>query len=164
MVNEPRVFEPLKFSCIFWGHIESSGMLGLITMSFPVFWSSVVAQGYRYRLLSSFICNESFNKIVCLFQLCLLMSPPSQDTKPYQAHYLSVCCVLHVSRFDKADATADVQWHCPHLPPLRHHLFQLRAHWVRISWSIGSEKLFGLMPPVGVEPSTSCVNGEHSIY
>ena len=32
-------------------------------------------------------------------------------------------------------------------------IFQLRAHWVRISWSIGSEKLFGHMPLVGVEPS-----------
>ena len=29
-------------------------------------------------------------------------------------------------------------------------IFQLRAHWVRISWSIGSEKSFGHVPPVGV--------------
>ena len=42
--------------------------------------------------------------------------------------------------------------------------FQLRAHWVRISWSIGSEKSFGHVPPVGVEPSTSCVQGEHPIH
>ena len=41
--------------------------------------------------------------------------------------------------------------------------FQLRAHWVRISWSIGSEKSFGHVPPVGVEPSTSCAQGEHTI-
>ena len=34
-------------------------------------------------------------------------------------------------------------------------IFQLGAHWVRISWSIGSEKSFGHVPPVGVEPSTS---------
>ena len=34
-------------------------------------------------------------------------------------------------------------------------IFQLRAHWVRISWSIGSEKSFGHVPPVVVEPSTS---------
>ena len=40
-------------------------------------------------------------------------------------------------------------------------IFQLRAHWVQISWSIGSEKSFGHVPPVGVEPSTSCVQGEH---
>ena len=33
-------------------------------------------------------------------------------------------------------------------------IFQLRAHWVRISWSIGSEKSFGHVPPVGVEPTT----------
>ena len=42
--------------------------------------------------------------------------------------------------------------------------FQLRAHWVRISWSVGSEKSFGHVPPVGVEPSTSCVQGEHPIH
>ena len=34
-------------------------------------------------------------------------------------------------------------------------IFQLRAHWVRTFWSIGSEKSFGHVPPVGVEPSTS---------
>ena len=28
-------------------------------------------------------------------------------------------------------------------------IFQLRAHWVRISWSIGSEKSFGDMCPPG---------------
>ena len=43
-------------------------------------------------------------------------------------------------------------------------IFQLRAHWVRISWSIGSEKSFGHVPPVGVEPSTSCMQGEHPIH
>ena len=26
-------------------------------------------------------------------------------------------------------------------------IFQLRAHWVRISWSVGSEKSFGHVPP-----------------
>ena len=44
------------------------------------------------------------------------------------------------------------------------NIFQLRAHWVRISWSIGSEKSFGHVPPVGFEPSTSCVQGEHLIH
>ena len=43
-------------------------------------------------------------------------------------------------------------------------IFQLRAHWVRISWSIGSEKSFGHVPLVGVEPSTSCMQGEHPIH
>ena len=28
-------------------------------------------------------------------------------------------------------------------------IFQLRAHWVRLSWSIGSEKSFGHVPPSG---------------
>ena len=28
-------------------------------------------------------------------------------------------------------------------------IFQLRAHWVRMSWSIGSEKSFGHVPPDG---------------
>ena len=43
-------------------------------------------------------------------------------------------------------------------------IFLLRAHWVRISWSIGSEKSFEHVPPLGVEPSTSCVQGEHPIH
>ena len=43
-------------------------------------------------------------------------------------------------------------------------IFQLRAHWVWISWSIGSEKSFGHVPLSGVEPSTSCVQGEHPIH
>ena len=43
-------------------------------------------------------------------------------------------------------------------------IFQLIAHWVRISWSIGSEKSFGHVPSVGVEHSTSCVQGEHLIH
>ena len=43
-------------------------------------------------------------------------------------------------------------------------IFQLRAHWVRISWSIRSEKSFGHVPPVGVEPSTPCMQDEHPIH
>ena len=43
-------------------------------------------------------------------------------------------------------------------------IFQLRAHWVRIFWSIGSKKSFGHVPPVEVEPSTSCMQGEHPIH
>ena len=43
-------------------------------------------------------------------------------------------------------------------------IFQVKAHWVRISWSIGSKKSFGHVPPVGVEPSTSCMQGEHPIH
>ena len=40
-------------------------------------------------------------------------------------------------------------------------IFQLRAHWVRKSWSIGSEKSFGHVPPVGVEPSTYCMQNSN---
>ena len=36
-------------------------------------------------------------------------------------------------------------------------IFQLRAHWVQISWSIGSKKLFGHVPLVGIKPSTFCL-------
>ena len=43
-------------------------------------------------------------------------------------------------------------------------IFHLRAYWVRISWSIGSEKSFGHVPPVGVKPLTSCMQGEHLIH
>ena len=40
-------------------------------------------------------------------------------------------------------------------------IFQLRAHRVRRSWSVGSEKSFGRVPPAGVEPLTSFVQGKH---
>ena len=43
-------------------------------------------------------------------------------------------------------------------------IFQLRAHWVWISWSIGSEKSFGHVPSVEVEPWTSCMQSEHPIH
>ena len=43
-------------------------------------------------------------------------------------------------------------------------IFQLRAHWVRIYWSIGLEKSFGHVAPVGVELSTSCMQDEHPIH
>ena len=43
-------------------------------------------------------------------------------------------------------------------------IFQLRVHWVRISWYIGSEKSFEPVSPVGVEPSTSCVQGGYPIH
>ena len=43
-------------------------------------------------------------------------------------------------------------------------IFQLRAHWVRIFWSIVSEKSFGHVPPLEIEPSTPCVNGKHPIH
>ena len=40
-------------------------------------------------------------------------------------------------------------------------IFQLRAHWVRISWSIGSEKSFEHVLPEG---ATGSVQGEHPIH
>ena len=43
-------------------------------------------------------------------------------------------------------------------------IVQLRAHWVRISWYFGSEKSFGHVPPVGVEPWTSCKQGCHAFH
>ena len=42
-----------------------------------------------------------------------------------------ICSVLRARvqfcRFDKADATADVQWHCNHRPPLWYHLFPAQS-------------------------------------
>ena len=61
-------------------------------------------------------------------------------------------------RFDKADATADTAITDRHSDI---NIFQPRARWVRKFWSIGSEKSFVHVPPVGVEPSTSCVDGKH---
>ena len=42
-------------------------------------------------------------------------------------------------------------------------IFQLRAYRVWISWSTGSEKSFRHVPPMEVELSNSCMNGEHPI-
>ena len=56
-----------------------------------------------------------------------------------------VYLLAHVQfcRFDKADATptfSDTVVSDRHSDTI---IFQLRAHWVRLSWSIGSEKSFG---------------------
>ena len=67
-------------------------------------------------------------------------------------------------RFDKADATADVQWHCSHRPQLWYHYFPAQSLLGADILSNGSEKSFGHVPPVGVEPSISCVQGEHPIH
>ena len=37
-------------------------------------------------------------------------------------------CTCTVLPFDDADATADVQWHCNHRPPLWYHYFQRSEH------------------------------------
>ena len=42
--------------------------------------------------------------------------------------------------------------------------FAAQSSLVRISWSIGSEKSFGHVPSVGVEPSTSCMQGKYPIH
>ena len=79
-----------------------------------------------------------------------------------------VCSVLraHVQfcRFDKADATADILWHCNHRPPLWYHYFPAQSSLgadILVYW-IG--KIVQTCAPVGVEPSTSCVQGEHPIH
>ena len=78
----------------------------------------------------------------------------------------AVCLHAHVQfcLFDKADLpptfsdTAITDCHSDTT------IFQLRANWVRISWSTGLEKLFAHVLPVGVKPSTPCVNSEHPIH
>ena len=41
---------------------------------------------------------------------------------------------------------------------------QLRAHWVRISWSIGSEKSFGLCPPPGGSRTLDFLHARRAPY
>ena len=64
------------------------------------------------RNKENILCFFFFCFFFCFSCACLMRSP-SQGTKPYQAHYLSVCCVFcaHVQfcQFDKADAIAAVQ-------------------------------------------------------
>ena len=115
-------------------------------------------------LLKLLVFSKWFKQAKSEMKKCHIWGTPS-DIRGWGC----VCSVLHAHaqfcRFDKADATADVHWQVAITD--RHSdttIFQLRAHWVRISWSIGSEKLFGHVPTVGVKPSTSCMQGEHPIH
>ena len=111
---------------------------------------------------------------VCVIQFSERRSPSGSAVRnhgrahpaPCVRHLFVVCLRARVQfcRFNKADATAafsDTAITDRHSDTA---IFQLRAHWVRISWSIGSEKSFGHVPPVVVEPFTPCVNGEHPIH
>ena len=76
-----------------------------------------------------------------------------------------VCLHAHVQfcRFDKTDTTAtfsDTAFTDRHSDTT---IFQLRAHRVWISWSIGSEKLFRRVAG-GSRPATPCVNAKHPIH
>ena len=121
-----------------------------IAWGVPNFRISTVYIKGRY---STIFTSPPFSMAFVCFSCACLMRPPSLGTKSYQVHYLSVYSVLraHIQfcRFDKADVTADVQWHFNHRPPLGQHFFEPRAHWLRISRCIGSKKLFGLVPPGG---------------
>ena len=96
--------------------------------------------------------------LVTMFPEWLSGTEPLPHTpRTHPAPSVRPCCVCSVlcahvqfCRFDKADAIADTAITDRHSDTT---IFQLRAHWVRISWSIGSEKSFGHVPPVGVEPS-----------
>ena len=41
--------------------------------------------------------------------------------------YVVFCEHAQFCRFDKVDATADVQWHCNHWPPLWYHYFPAQS-------------------------------------
>ena len=64
-------------------------------------------------------------------------------------HMYSFACLIRQMPLGTFSDTANTDYHRDTT------VLQLRAHWVWISWSIGSEKLFGHVPPEGVEPSTS---------
>ena len=73
---------------------------------------------YTYLCIQFTGLQSCFHYLMLTLQIspCLLftylMRPPSQGIKPYQVHYISVCCVLHAHvqfcRFAKADTTAGV--------------------------------------------------------
>ena len=62
-----------------------------------------------------------------------------------------MCLRAYVCRFDKADGTPTSSDTAITDRYSDTNIFQLRVHWVRISLSIGPEKSFGYVPPVGVE-------------
>ena len=41
--------------------------------------------------------------------------------------FVVFCVHMQFCRFDKVDATADVQWHCNHRPPLWYHYFPAQS-------------------------------------
>ena len=119
----------------------------------------------HHRSLSDLweIIRYSFRVCVCVC-VCVCRNDVPRVAQRYgtisahtrrRASVLVVFCVVHMYSFAGLIRRT---------PPLtfgdtaitdRHSdttIFQLRAYWVRISWSIGSEKSFGHVPPVGVEP------------
>ena len=108
-------------------------------------------------------------KTYCLFQLCLfheaivsgyetISGTFSQCVLCFACIYTVFACLIRRTPPPTFSDTAIPDRHSDST------FFQLRAHLVRISWSIGSEKSYGHVPPVEVELSTSCVNGEHPIH
>ena len=74
------------------------------------------------------------------FQWCVSKKSKSLDTKPYQAYYIRVCCVLRVHEVLPVGCGGQhhrrpvaLQSPTATLIPL----FQSRSPWVWISWSMG---------------------------
>ena len=77
----------------------------------------------------SFYPLWTFNYSVCIPIFVKWLS--DTEPLPHIPGAGRVCSVLHAHaqfcRFDKADATADVQWHCKHRPPLWYYYFPVQS-------------------------------------
>ena len=142
----------------------------LISLAFKVYECCVTIRIIKAHLMHYLFIYLSIIKahlmhyifVSCSSCACW-MKPPPQGTKSYQAHYNSVCCVLRAQ-------------FCRRTPPPtfsdtamtdRHSgtTFSNPEHTgCRYPGLLDRKKSFGHVPLVGVEPSTSCVKGEHPIH
>ena len=78
------------------------------------------------------------NVCVCVFQFSYRRSPSGSAVRNHCRTHPALCirprCVCSVllthaqfCRFDKADTTADVRWHCDHRLPLWYHFFPAQS-------------------------------------
>ena len=131
-----------------------------------VFLFKVLLFILRITVIQKNVCNPI---LIIMFPEWLSSMEPWSRT-PSAVHLSSLClycvCVLMYCfagfiRRRPPTTFSDIAITDPHSDTT---IFQLRAHWVWIFWSIGSAKSFGHVPPVGVKPSTSCLNGEYPIH
>ena len=162
----PNVFEPLKIYCKIT--IVVFQIIQKAAGSFPAHTVYSCLPESQLKLIRAFcvcVCSNSRNDVPRVAQRYGTIAAHTRR----RASVLVVCVVFCVHMHSFAGLIRRTP------PPTfsdtaitdRHSdttIFQLRAHWVRISWSIGPEKSFGHVPPVGVEPSTSCMQGEHLIH
>ena len=128
--------------------------------SFPKYW-------YILRCMVSIVCvyTNSLNDVPQVAQRYGTIAPHTRRHASVLVVFVVFC--VHMHSFARLIRRTPLPTFSDTAITERHSdtsIFQLRAQWVRISWSIGLEKSFGDVPPVGVKPLTSYMQGEHPIH